>query len=448
MIIEQFFDIGLAHSSYAIISDGEAVLIDPARNPQPYYDFTQLNEARIMAVIETHPHADFVSSHLEIYQSTGAVIYVSKLVGADYPHQTFDDGDELQIGKIVLKAKNTPGHSPDSISIFITNEDKEDYAIFTGDTLFVGDVGRPDLRENAGNLKAQREELARMMYQTTRDVFMKIEKDLLIYPAHGQGSLCGRSLSSDRFTSMKRELQENYALQPMNEKEFMKLLLEGQPYIPKYFGYNVDLNKKGAPPYRQSINKVPRPDANILLDSSLTVVDARSKSDFVKGHLKGAINIPNGGKFETWLGSIIGPEEKFYLIGANPEELEDLLAKCAKIGYESLIAGALTNPDTAQQQSPGIDLEDFKLHPEKYTIVDLKNPSEVAHEKPFENSIAIPLYELRERAREITTEKPIVVHCAGGYRSAIGSSILEKVFENTKVLDLGEAIGEFKKIKV
>src|ERR1700759_5708088 len=178
MFIHQFYDKGLAHASYAVIRAGKMIVIDPARDPQPYYDLAQLHEADMVGVIETHPHADFVSSHLEIHQTTGATIYTSKLVGAVYPHEGFDDGDTLQLADIKLKAINTPGHSPDSICILLQDENGYDNALFTGDTLFVGDVGRPDLRESVGNVTAKKEELARQMYHSTREKLMKLPHGL------------------------------------------------------------------------------------------------------------------------------------------------------------------------------------------------------------------------------------------------------------------------------
>jgi glyoxylase-like metal-dependent hydrolase (beta-lactamase superfamily II) len=192
MEIKQFEDKNLAHFSYAIVSNGEIALIDPARDPQPYYDFAKQNTAKIIAVIETHPHADFVSSHLEIKNTAGATIYVSKLLSADYPHQTFDEGDAIVLGTITLKSLNTPGHSPDSISIVAIDEAGKEKAVFTGDTLFIGDCGRPDLREQAGAITAQRAELAKDMYHSLRNKLMTLPDDVLVYPAHGAGSLCGK----------------------------------------------------------------------------------------------------------------------------------------------------------------------------------------------------------------------------------------------------------------
>lgn len=195
MEIKQFYDEALAQASYAILSEKEMALVDPARDPGPYFNFAAQKQASIIAVIETHPHADFVSSHHEISLKTGARVYSSRLTGADYPHTPFDSGDNIKIGKVKLRALNTPGHSPDSISMVVTDEQGRDHAVFTGDTLFIGDVGRPDLRENTGNLRARREELARDMYRSTRNILMKLEKDVVIYPAHGAGSLCGKALS-------------------------------------------------------------------------------------------------------------------------------------------------------------------------------------------------------------------------------------------------------------
>ena len=445
MKIEQFYDKGLAHASYAIVSEGKIALVDPARDPQPYYDFAKAHNAEIVAVFETHPHADFVSSHLEIANATGSTIYVSKLLGADYEHQAFDDGDEVKLGKITLRAINTPGHSPDSITILLLDENGKQHAAFTGDALFVGDVGRPDLRENVGNMKAKREELARQMYETTNKVFKKLEKDVLVYPAHGAGSLCGKSLSADTYSTIGRELETNYALQDMSESEFIKTLLEDQPFIPKYFGYDVTLNKAGADSFEESIQAVPRlaPDTN--LETGVLVVDTRPQAQYKKGHLPNSINIQEGGKFETWLGSIVGPDEQFYLIAENEQVLESVIRKAAKIGYEKNIKGALPTPSELPATSLAADVEAFRLNPDAYTIVDIRNTGEVKAGKIFEDAIAIPLPELRERKHEIPQNKPVMVHCAGGYRSAAGQSILEEDFK-VEVYDLSDAITTFSQV--
>jgi len=444
MKIEQFEDKGLAHFSYAILSEcaREIVLIDPARNPQPYYDYAQANDAKIVAVIETHPHADFVSSHLEIAQTTGAVILVSKLLGADYAHEVFDEGQEFTVGKLTFRALNTPGHSPDSISIVLRRE-VQDEAVFTGDTLFIGDVGRPDLRESAGNMTAKREELAKQLYHSLRAKLMPLAGTVLVYPAHGAGSLCGKALSGAKSSTIADEKFGNPMLRNLSEAEFVQVLLADQPFIPKYFGYDVALNKAGASDYAPSVQQVPRLAAGVALETGAVVIDARPEAEFKKGHVEGAINIQQGGKFETWLGSIVGPEERFYLIAADEATLEDLIQKTAKIGYEPLIKGALVGTLATEATMPVLDVAELRQYPEQYTIVDIRNATEHRDEPIFAGSLNIPLPELRERAGEIPTDKPVVVHCAGGYRSAAGSSIVADALPGTDVLDLGEAVKSF-----
>ena len=445
MIIHQFYDKGLAHASYAIIRAGKMVVIDPSRDPQPYYDFATLHEADIVGVIETHPHADFVSSHLEIHQTTGATIYVSKLTGAAYPHEGFDDGDVIKLDDIKLKAINTPGHSPDSICILLQDEHGHDAAIFTGDTLFVGDVGRPDLREDVGNITAKKEELAKQMYHSTRDKLMHLPKNVVVYPAHGPGSLCGKNISADLQSTIGRELRENYALQLMDELQFVKTLTADQPFVPKYFGHDVELNKNGAASFQNSVSLVDR--SAFISDKNVLIIDTRPKVDFRNGHIKGSINLQNGEKFETWLGSIVGPNEKFYLIANTESELDVMIKKTAKIGYEGNIKAALLTPDNVNEQSADLDLSDFQSNPDNYTIVDVRNWGEVNDGTLFNDPVIIPLPELRERISEIPTDKPIVVHCAAGYRSAAASSIIAAQIKAVPVYDLGEAIIDIAKIK-
>ncbi len=447
MHIEQFFDVALAHASYAIISEKEVAIIDPARDPQPYYDFAAKHEAKITAVFETHPHADFVSSHAEIHRCTGATIYVSHLLGAEYEHHPVKEGDQVQVGAVRFHVLDTPGHSPDSITLLLYNSENKPYALFTGDTLFVGDVGRPDLRESVGNLTASRESLARAMYQTTRQKLMPLAPELLVYPAHGAGSLCGKALSEDRFSTLGREMRENQALQPMSEDEFVSWLLADQPMIPAYFGHDVVINKKGAIDFNVAVQSVPRlrpsdrPEANVL------IIDTRPAEQFRANHLKGAINLMAGGKFETWLGSIVRPDERFYLIAESEQIREELIGRIAAIGYESLLAGAYVGlPEGLSVDSSLLSIEVFEQDPGNYTIIDVRNPGERATGCPFENSLFIPLPELRDRLNEIPTDKPVVVHCAAGYRSAAAASILLSRVP-VPVYDLSENVKNYPLIK-
>lgn len=443
MIIEQFYDKGLAHGSYVIISSGQAAVIDPGRDTEPYLDFAARHKASIKIIIETHPHADFISSHLELARITGATIFVSRLMKANYKHRTFDDGDVLVMGEIKLKALNTPGHSPDSISIVLEDKFGRDYAVFTGDTLFVGDVGRPDLRENTGNVTATRVELAKLMYNSTRNKLMLLSPEAIVYPAHGAGSLCGKNLSPDLQSTIGRELQTNPALKSMSEENFVKQLLEGQPFIPKYFGYNVELNKNGAGSMSENISKIPILKSQEELKSGILIIDTRNEAKFKEGYLENSINIQNGLKFETWLGSIVGPDEKFYLIANSPEQLQEVIIKCAKIGYEVNIVGGYCGAVSSEHILPEKPLNEFLINSGSFTIVDVRNHGEIRQGKIFPAALPIPLPELRERLNEIPVNKPIMVHCAAGYRSAAGASIIKEFLKVDNVYDLGEEIKKF-----
>jgi len=449
MEIKQFEDKNLSHYSYAILSNGEIALIDPARDPQPYYEFAKKNNAKITAVIETHPHADFVSSHLEISKHTAASIYVSKLLGAEYPHQTFDDGDALVLGKITLKAINTPGHSPDSISILAIDENGKEEAIFTGDTLFIGDCGRPDLREQAGAITAKRNDLAQQMYHSLRDKLLVLQDHVLVYPAHGAGSLCGKGLSEANTSTIGAEKIGNWSLQPMKETEFVEQLLANQPFVPKYFPYDVGVNKSGASNYSESISKVNktgavRNQADVKsLKKNLLIIDTRPQEQFKKSHIKNAINLMDDTRFETWLGSIVNPGEKFYLIAESETKLDTMIQRTAKIGYESQIEKAFTL-EFAEHNTEFFNSELLRSNENDFTIVDIRNPSEVEEKAIFANTIHIPLYELRERTNEIPFHKPILVHCAGGYRSAAGCSIIKaNLNSDVAVYDLSEDVKLF-----
>jgi len=442
MNIKQFEDKGLSHFSYAILADDKVVLVDPARNPQPYYDYAKELGAEIIGVIETHPHADFISSHLEIHNTTGATIYISEKVGADYPHQAFDEGDVIDLSDSVkLRALFTPGHSPDGISI-VLSENGKDKAVFTGDTLFIGDVGRPDLREKSGKMQEKREDLARKMYHSTREKLMKLEDDVVIYPAHGSGSLCGKGMSDANSSTIGAEKSTNQALQDMSEEEFVEMLLEDQPFIPKYFSYDVDLNKQGAPDYALSIQKVVRMQENFTPEEGAVIVDTRKSDLYKSSHLTGAVNIMEGDKFETWLGSIIGPQESFYMISDSEADLDTVIKKAAKIGYELNIKGAFIYTEETGKGFDEFDKEVFKQNKDAYTILDVRNKPEVKNDPKFSSAVNIPLHELRERVNEIPKDKPLVVHCAGGYRSAAGASIVKNLFGDQTVMDMSESIKE------
>ena len=445
MNIKQFFDDGLAHAAYILTREGKAVVIDPARDPRPYLDYLAEQGAKLSAIVETHPHADFVSSHLELHERTGAPILTSGRVGASYPHRAFDGGATFSLSDHTLTALDTPGHSPDSICVLLTDAEGKQLAVFTGDTLFVGDVGRPDLRETEDDAISKKEELARSMYHSLREKLMVLGPDVEVYPAHGAGSLCGKGISNERSSTIGKELKENPALQAMTESDFVDWLLADQPFVPQYFPYDVELNKRGAPGLDASLAGVAREGFGYRPDSDeAAVVDTRPEAVFKLGHLSGALNIQDGAKFETWLGVLVAPEQPFFLVAADPDAVDAVLRKVAKIGYEPFVRVAFPMRETRSEASlSAIDLPAFRADPSAFTIVDVRNGSETAKGKTFPSALTIPLPELMDRVGEIPADKPVVVHCAGGYRSAIAASIVAARLDGVEVYDLGEAVKDF-----
>ena len=276
---------------------------------------------------------------------------------------------------------------------------------------------------------------------------MKLPHSVKVYPAHGPGSLCGKNMSPDLESTIGRELRENYALQLMAEPEFVKTIIADQPFIPKYFGSDVELNKKGAPAYASGVANIGRIKAGSKLEKDLLVIDTRPNAAFKKGHERGAINLQNGERFETWLGSIVSPDERFYLVAGTEEELQKVIVKAAKIGYEKNIAGAVSGPEYAEIPARVFDLPRFSTNPERYTVVDVRNPNETEGGLMFAGALVIPLPELRERIGEIPEDKPIVVHCAAGYRSAAAASIIADKISAVPVLDLSEAVRDIGRLK-
>lgn len=445
MKIKHFYDKALAHGSFAIESEGKVALVDPGRDTQPYIDYAKEHNAEIVAVFETHPHADFISSHLEFIEKMNVPVYINEKVGVDYPHKGMNHGDEVKMGGLTFKALFTPGHSPDHNSYLLLDQNGKQHAVFTGDSLFVGDVGRPDLREGAGNIQVSKKELAGMMYDTVNNVFSKLEDDTLVYPAHGAGSLCGKNMSDELSSTIGQEKSQNWAFQMDNKDRFVQAFLEGQSFIPAYFPNSVEVNRKGAEALQSAVDKVKK-SKEVQIPENALIIDARDKEEFKKGHLKGAINIQNkeADKFETWLGSIVQPGEKFYLIAEDDEKIDFAIHRAAKIGYENQIEMAVVDPKGTQIIDELIPIEDFKNNPQNYTIVDIRNITEVESGSFFDSATNIPLADLREKGEKIKGDKPIVIHCAGGYRSAAGFSILKRLKPDATVYDLSDAVNDFK----
>lgn len=444
--VKQFEDEGLAQFSYAILVDKKIVLVDPARDPRPYYNYAKEQGAKIIAVIETHSHADFVSSHLEIHRDDHATIYASKLVGALYPHQTFDAGDSLKISdRVVLHAINTPGHSPDSISVLL-KVDGGDVAIFSGDAVLIGGVGRPDLREYSGEQATKREKLARQLYHTVHNVYARLADHVVLYPAHGGGSLCGNALKGAKQSTIAEERRHNFAFQEKSEEAFVRQVLNDKPPVPAYFPYDVALNRQGATALQSSLVDISWISAREASTQVLQnkVVDTRPAAQFRQSHFPQAINIPERSKSESWLGTFVAPEDSFYLVVDTKEQGQFQLEKLAKIGYEQFVKGVVLYGDFAGQQSAAFDQAAFEWKPQDYFIVDVRTTEEAKAGSIFKGAHNIPLAELKQHISELPLDKPIVVHCASGYRSAIASSLIHAAVPNAQVWDLGDHIKAYK----
>ena len=438
--ITQFADPHLAQYGYSIISNGEAAIVDPPRDIRPILELLEKEQAVVIAIIETHPHADFVSGHLELHMVTGAPIRVSALLGADYSHVPFDTGDTITLGTVTLEAINTPGHSPDSISILVRDEQGVEQVLFSGDTLFVGDVGRPDLRESSGNMQAKREELAGMMYETVQTILKKLPDHVTVYPAHGAGTLCGKALRDAPSTTIGEEKASNPAFEDMTKDAFVAKLTEGQPFIPQYFPFEVGLNKAGAPPLDASLQRIEDVDS---LPADMLIVDTRSRQTYDAGHVPKSLHIDESGlRFETWLGTIVAPDEKFVVVVENTEARNRVLRRIAAIGYEQNVYGVYVGP-TGTSLGHLLKLEEIRQSPTSYTIIDVRQTYENEQDPLFAHAQNIPLNELRNRIQEVPTDKPVAVHCAGGYRSMIAQSILSSQL-SVPVYDIGEDIHTFR----
>lgn len=439
IIIHQFQDSDLAIYSYALVSQWEMIVVDPTRDPQPYYNYALSHDAKIIGIIETHPHADFASSHLEIAQSTGADIFVSSLVWAEYPHIWFDDGDSIKVGSATLKAINTPGHSPDSISILVEDSIWKQIAVFAGDTLFVWDVGRADLRESIGNIQQQQEELAKSMYSSTREKLMTLQHQTLVLPAHGSGTLCGKWLSDDNRSTIGDELKSNPALQEMSEAEFISYLTSEQPHIPLYFPISVEKNKAWNRTVEEA-KKMIRVVSSDSLETDTEVVDTRPSLDYLKHSHLWTINIPLGEQFPTILWSLYSLDQQLIFIVENMRAYTFLSHYLLKIGYEDICWWVIVLENEAllpHTLSENITAEDHR-------IVDIRSSTTVAKNPIFAEkvSIRIPLHELSKRIDELPSDKILVPFCWWSYQSDIALSIIKKERPELTIHKFGDALWE------
>jgi len=443
VIFKQFYLPCLAHASYIIGDEaaGTAAVVDPQRDTQQYLAFAAEHNLVIKHVILTHLHADFVAGHLELRDRAGAAIYLGARAKAAYPFTRLHDGDILEFGRVRLQALETPGHTPESISILVYDLNanaSQPHAVLTGDTLFIGDVGRPDLRASLG-WSAQ--ELGGMLFDSLHTKLLNLPDDCLVYPAHGAGSLCGKSLSKETVSTMREQRLSNYALQPMTKDEFLRVVTADQPEAPAYFTYDAVLNSQERPTLDQTLARV----APLALDELLClqrngaqILDTRDPAEFAAAHLAGAVNIGLAGQYATWAGTVLDRERPIVII-AGPGLENESATRLGRIGFDHVV-GYLQDGLCSLDSRPDLTIRTERISaafaaelfssPDPPLAVDVRTPRE-REEKSIPDSVSIPLNHLRERASELPKNRPLLVYCAGGYRSSIAASLLQRAGFNS-----------------
>ena len=437
MYIEQLYTNCLAEAAYYIESDGIAAVIDPLREPEPYLEKAKSRNATIKYVFETHFHADFVSGHIDLANKAGAQIIYGPEANTSYAVINAKDGEEFSIGKIKIRALHTPGHTLESTCYLLIDEAGNNHCIFTGDTLFVGDVGRPDLLDGV----MTKEELASKMYDSLNNKIKPLADDVIVYPAHGPGSACGKSMGKETFSTIGIQKQTNYALQPMTREVFITAVTDGLSQPPQYFFEDARINKTGY----TSIDDVISNNSKALsaeeieqeiLNGAL-VLDTRIADEFETGFIPGSLNIGLNGMFAVWVGTLIDINQPLVLVTAVGKETESVL-RLARVGYEHVIGYLEGGIET--WKNVGKQIESVKtiqadqiatlLEQKNYVVLDVRKPSEFEQEH-ITNAINIPLSDIEARAGELEADKNYIMHCAAGYRSMMAASILkEKGFNN------------------
>ena len=443
MKIEQIYTGCLAQGAYYIESEGEAAIIDPLRETKPYIERAEENGVTIKYIFETHFHADFVSGHLDLAKKTGAKIVYGPKANTTYEKHTAKDGEEFRIGKITIKVLHTPGHTPESTTYLLKDAVGKEYAIFTGDTLFIGDVGRPDLAQKSG--KVTKEELAGWLYDSLRNKIMPLPDDVLVYPAHGAGSACGKNMSNETWDLLGNQKKTNYALRAdMTKEEFIQEVTAGLEPPPQYFAKNAKLNKSGY----ADIDKVmkqgtkalsPRAFEAAANEQEALILDVRSKEEFVKGFIPNSIFIGLDGSFAPWVGALIPDLMQPILIVAPNRRAKETVKRLARVGYDNAI-GYLKGGFKAWQKT-GKEVDSIRTITVKqlvttYTkdpsisILDVRRPSEWEAEH-IENSQNFALDFINKQMGEVSSKQLYFMHCRSGYRSTVAASILKaRGFEN------------------
>jgi hydroxyacylglutathione hydrolase len=431
MYFEQFYLGCLAHASYMLGSEGEAAVVDPQRDVEIYLKAADQQGLKIRHIFETHLHADFVSGHLELAKRTGAKIYIGAQAGATFPHMALHDGSEVRFGKLRINALETPGHTPEGVCLIVIDEEKSQapWAVLTGDTLFIGDVGRPDLSKSHTP-----QQLAGMMYDSLHGKLMKLSNNVLVYPAHGAGSLCGRNMRAERSSTIGTERLTNYALQIKSRDEFIRELTENLPSRPEYFLQDAQINRAGAPPLSalRDLPPISAAELSALLQQGVFVLDVRSNADFAAAHIPGSINIALSGQFASWAGAIMGLGAHPVLVADTAEQYAEARLRLARVGIEDP-RGFLQGGIAAWKQAgfPVADVPQITVQELSYQrnhnlqILDVRREPEwqAGH---IEGAEWFPLDNFKISAPELDPSSPVAVHCQGGYRSMIACSLLQR----------------------
>ena len=438
MKIEQIYTGCLAHAAYYMESNGEAAIFDPLREVQPYINRAEKDKAKIKYVFETHFHADFVSGHLDLVKKTGAQVVFGPTAKPGYEAIVADDGQVFKVGNASVKIIHTPGHTMESTTYLVIDENGKEHGIITGDTLFIGDVGRPDLAQHVVADLTQ-EKLAGHLYDSLRNKIMPLSDDLVVYPNHGAGSACGKNMSKETTDTLGHQKQVNYALNPsLTKEEFIKQLLTGLTTPPVYFPQNVLMNIKGYESLDTVMNrgKKPMPVAEfeaIANETGALLLDTRSAGDFAKGYIPNSINIGIDGSFAQWVGEMIPDVRQEILLITDPGREEECIIRLSRVGYDNTLGyleggfeawkKAGKEIDSVQRISAA-DLEKM-IATDKPIVIDIRKKSEYDSEH-IVDAINIPLNQINEHLAEFPKNKPFVLHCAGGYRSMIAASILKQ----------------------
>jgi glyoxylase-like metal-dependent hydrolase (beta-lactamase superfamily II)/rhodanese-related sulfurtransferase len=449
VILKQYYLGCLAHASYLLADEdsGHAAVVDPQRDVEQYLADAERLGCQIEHVFLTHFHADFVAGHLELRERCGATIHLGARASAQYPFAPMGDGSSVSLGAVRLEVLETPGHSPESISILVhdsKHSTERPYAVLTGDTLFIGDVGRPDLRAALG---WSAEELGSMLYESLHGKLAKLPDATLVYPAHGAGSLCGKNLSTDTVSTIGVQRAYNYAMQPMSRERFIEIVTADQPDAPAYFTYDAVLNTRERPTLDEALERELQPlsheEVLSLRQQGANLLDVRDAPQFEAAHLSGSVNIGLGGSFATWSGTILDRERPIVLI-AEPGTVIEAATRLGRIGFDN-VAGYLKGgmqalEDAAPELIDRVEritagsLAEQLSGPRPPLLLDVRSPGEWELER-VEDAVNVPLSQLLERLCALPDDQPLVAYCGSGYRSAIAVSVLRRA-GRTDVADL------------